>query len=135
MASPVSITTDEVKTVIGWVERALKKGMKISDLQCGIDEPHVLERQVRSFGVQADGFKEPKSHEAAREILGPDFHGFEAIERCIRPLTWTEKENFPSLRLRDEQEDVLLEEDQTLEFLQQNAGKVVLAAAPRLIPN
>ncbi len=47
MASPISITLDEVKTVVAWAERALKRGLKPQELQPSIDDPAQLDRILR----------------------------------------------------------------------------------------
>lgn len=46
MASPITISMDELRTLHAWEERLLKKGLKVPELQASINEPEQLERII-----------------------------------------------------------------------------------------
>ncbi|MFH0770154.1 MAG: hypothetical protein V1926_02135 [Candidatus Peregrinibacteria bacterium] len=107
MASPISITLEQMKTVLAWLERAAKKGFDPASFQQGIDNPQLLEQQIallQGGGLIPVRFEEPQSHLRAREILGEgNFHGILAAQKGFGPYTVEELARRMPLRLYDQE--------------------------------
>jgi len=53
MASPITVTMDEIRTLHAWQERLLKRGLKVRELQQSIDNPSQIDRIIAFIRASA----------------------------------------------------------------------------------
>ncbi len=128
MASPVTISLDELKIAHALQERLLKK-LKPQELQPLIDDPVKMDRLVAFVRARCPKlFVEPDAHRRVRRILGDDFHGVDAMERHFGMLSEGARESYMSICLRDHRTMEFLTEERTLEIVEECKGTHVLFA-------
>ncbi len=133
MASPITITLDELKTLQAWNERLLKKGLAVPELQPSIDDAMQMDRIIAYIRAGAPdlastvpslaSLEAADSQRSVRQILGSNFVGLEIARRVYKHvLTDEHVRALQEIRLFDESNQEFRSQDDTMDILRQVAA-------------
>ena len=140
MAHPVVVTMQDLKTLFAVVELGKPLGMEVAThFQPLIDRPELLRRFVDwgnagmpDFPVAQPAviqtFEDPEIHNAARKIMGENFHGIAAAQRRFGAYSEAALEQRKKICLFDEKKKGFLSAEDTLVVLNKHKATHVLVA-------